>query len=54
MVNCTGQLDKMGISFTWAVALPEEVKAALDSSFIYYIAAQQGEIQRKEPECSCT
>lgn len=33
MVNCTGQLDKMGISFTWAVALPEEVKAALDSRF---------------------
>lgn len=40
--NCTAQPDKMGVAFTQTVALPEEVKAALESSFIYHIAAQRG------------
>lgn len=54
VVSCTAQPDEMGVSFTRTVALPEEVTAVLDSSFIYHIAAQQGKIQRKEPGCSCT
>lgn len=43
-----------GSSFTLTVVLPAEVKAVLDSSFTYHIAAQQGKIQRKEPGRSCT
>lgn len=51
--GCRAQPDKMGVSFTPTVVLPEEVKAVLDSSFVLHFAAQQRRIQRKESGCSC-
>jgi len=47
VVNCTPQPDKMGFSFTWSVALPEEVKAVLDRSFIYHTAAQWEDSEKR-------